>query len=688
MMQHTKYKSTGFTLVEMLIAMAVTLLMMIALAKSFGFVGAQVKESRADVELVNQLRDVNNRMSDEMNACTVPLITATSEYEPSGYFIYAEGPITNATSSLFRASLDDEGNLQLPESRYGDFDDYLAFTAVARGNNWFTGKVPRFVLDQKKVEERNRINGTSIVYSPANFEGDPWDAIVIRSKHAEIIYYASPEYVASSLPGSPQYVDADGDVDLNGDCDDSNNGFPDRIRLHRRVLLIRPDLNSANGFIPRRTLSVRNQNGVGTTSIPMMTADRWPTAASTSSGTVIATVNSSAVAADAWIYGMAGVHQQCDLSVRRVVNDLGLPTQLVAANSLEDLSKPQNRFGHVRVPGNVLGIGGTLPSSMPLLAMGEPMTILNATADDGSRIAPPLSPAGGIGGSVTSPVVTPRILSGFLRPEYVLGEDFSHLDANGDVWGRERISEDVLLNNLVAFDVKVFDPNAAFISSANDVDGNGSTDVSYTIKPDDAGYREALTQWLTNPGLRDEFTTGGFVDLAYPVLAGGSLRGWQSRATHALSTGTSPLFLTPQQSSVAAQMLVTPYSGLAGLSGNNFTPFQTVFYKSGRLLTQGGEIRVFQPAFDTSTNHFDRDGFLQAEGGANSVRGTRWSTVTANADTGADGLDSQVIFGTDDTNEQSVTPCFIANPEAVRVSIRIQNPATNQLRQTTVIYRD
>ena len=80
MMQHTKYKSTGFTLVEMLIAMAVTLLMMIALAKSFGFVGAQVKESRADVELVNQLRDVNNRMSDEMNACTVPLITATSEY--------------------------------------------------------------------------------------------------------------------------------------------------------------------------------------------------------------------------------------------------------------------------------------------------------------------------------------------------------------------------------------------------------------------------------------------------------------------------------------------------------------------------------------------------------------------------------------------------------------------------------
>ncbi|MEZ6089740.1 MAG: hypothetical protein R3C05_17275 [Pirellulaceae bacterium] len=33
------------------------------------------------------------------------------------------------------------------DSKYGDVDDYIAFTAEAPGDSWFTGKVPAFYVD-------------------------------------------------------------------------------------------------------------------------------------------------------------------------------------------------------------------------------------------------------------------------------------------------------------------------------------------------------------------------------------------------------------------------------------------------------------------------------------------------------------------------------------------------------------
>ena len=126
---------TGFTLVEMLVAMAVTLLMMAALARAFGFVGDRVRDSRADVDLSNKLRDITTLLSDDLKRCTASLEPATPQKEPLGYFMYYEGPVTDATSLLFRAKVDadGDGDPELEDSRYGDFDDYVAFTAVANG---------------------------------------------------------------------------------------------------------------------------------------------------------------------------------------------------------------------------------------------------------------------------------------------------------------------------------------------------------------------------------------------------------------------------------------------------------------------------------------------------------------------------------------------------------------------------
>ncbi len=140
----------AFTLVEMLIAMALTLLMMAAIARSFAFVGERIRESRADLEMSSELLDVTTRLQDELNRCTVSLDPLSTREGQAGYFEYYEGPLTDATSSIFRVTGTDAAP-GLPDSRFGDMDDYLAFTAIAPPGSWFTGKVPRYLLDQKSI---------------------------------------------------------------------------------------------------------------------------------------------------------------------------------------------------------------------------------------------------------------------------------------------------------------------------------------------------------------------------------------------------------------------------------------------------------------------------------------------------------------------------------------------------------
>lgn len=660
--------SHAFTLVEMLVAMAVTLLVMAAVARAFAFVGARIRESRGNVQLSNELRDVTTRLNDEMTRCTVTLTPNLSGPDQSGYFLYEEGPVTDATSSLFRSVINADGTVSVPDSRYGDFDDYLAFTAIAPEGSWFSGKVPRYLLDQRVAN----LAGTSYsipaddVSTPNIDESQvPFEPVMIRSRYAEIVYFASPEYrnVPPDDTDYVNYIDVDGDTDL-GSGSASENGLPDRMRIHRRVLLIRPDLNLTNGQLP-----IQNRTVAGSP-VPFMQADTWPAATT-------ATVVPAATAADGWLYGMASVHQQCDLSVRRVMNASGNPTIAVAANSLADLAIPHNRFAHVRIPNSVLtGSGGAAPTSMPVLALSGPATILNmqhASATP-SRLAPPLSSAG------AAPVVTPSRLCGFLRREFVLGDDNTHLNP-GTFWGPDRRGEDAVVNNALGFDLKVYDPTVPLFD----------TTTGLIVSPNDAGYRETILDAISTS--RTPILNGGFVDLGYAVLAGGSLRGWQERHLDRVNTTAGTTIGT------TGSYLFTPFSGLASF-GNASQSYANSLYRSGRLVTTAANnIALFQPAFDTYTSHYEHDGFLQGRVSA-TAEGTRWATTTGvTVDLGADGLDNAGIYlggnassaaqyGSDDIGERETLPPFINTPSAIKVTVRLENPVTRQIRQGSVTVRD
>lgn len=640
----------AFTLIEMLIAMAVTLLLMAALGKGFAYVGENIRDSRTQVALANDLRDITNRLQTELSTSTAGLKVASASYEPSGYFMYYEGPVTDATSSLFLPA-DDPIN-PTPASRYGDFDDYLAFTAVAMGDSWFTGKVPRFILDQKA-------QGDS--YTPGPNALDP---VVIKSKYAEIVYFVSPEYeeITMNVPDDPapvplRYVDVDQD------------GIPDRIKLHKRVLLIRPDLNItptdtsialAERF-PRITPRAFNRNGAV---VNYLLPDTWPNGSN-------ATLTDAAASApntprNAWLFGMAAVHQQCDLSLRRVLVN-GVPRAFVAANSLEDLAKPHNRFAHVRVPGNFVGLDGMNDrfTSMPILALGNPLTIFNRRSDaDAAFFSPPSGPG--------NPVVTPQRWSGFLRPEFVLGYDRVHRSHATEAWGANRRGEDVVATDLLAFDVKIYDTQAPMITTTR-TPTNGTRQV---VTPSEPGYREAFRHALTN--VNAEVINGGFVDLMHPVLAGGSMRGWQARRF-------DPQAITPLDDFIPSTQL-NRFRGQFGgvqLFGTPTTSYTANFYRSGKILVAGNQIGIFQPTWDTFTSHYETDGLEQSRAGVAGTAGSRWRILgTASPDRFSDGVSGDL------SNSSDSAPPFSQNPQSIQVSIRLENVPNRAIKQLSVVYRD
>lgn len=194
-------RNAGFTLVEMLVAMTVTLILIFAVSQTFAVIGARVAEGRATIEMAGSLRAVANRLQTDLDGLTCPVRPWIDSASGLGYFEIIEGdkhdrsfvdltqPLTNANQN----------------SILGDVDDLLMFTSRSP-NAPFVG----------------RYNGTSIT-----------------STVAEIVWWTELQ-------------------DLN------NNGIWDsdeRFIIYRRVLLVRPDLNdSTNGYLSLASAYSQNDN--------------------------------------------------------------------------------------------------------------------------------------------------------------------------------------------------------------------------------------------------------------------------------------------------------------------------------------------------------------------------------------------------------------------------------------------
>ena len=214
------HRRSGLTLVEILIALSMTLIVLGVMTSAFRFASEEMQNGRALIELANRARIVEDQLRTDFGNSTVETRVYDGTDRPNGYFEYIEGSIRDDT---FANSVD---NYQ------GDCDDILAFTARSSDGALYRG----------------RQNFASTL--------DP----VIESSAAEIVWFCT------AIDNSDN---ARNEVSFQSDSI-SNDGvgvtFDDTIRVHRRVLLIRPDLGmvatglnsgEVDEFIRNNDISVR-----------------------------------------------------------------------------------------------------------------------------------------------------------------------------------------------------------------------------------------------------------------------------------------------------------------------------------------------------------------------------------------------------------------------------------------------
>ncbi len=223
---------SGFTIVEILIALTASLLLMLGLTRAYKMLGDRITESQSRLEMSSTLRDVAFRMRDELRRATSDMTPPGKSAAGNGYLVYYEGPFTDATTVLgdpppVPPAVPEAIPDYYPTSRFGDIDDYLAFTANAEEGSPFVGFIPNGVLQAHRFA-----NGTMTAAEIAAYSNASAVTLVpFYAKQAEIAYWLSPRWARTGTgdiaydPGSghPLFADLDGDQ------------MPDRLDLRRRA---------------------------------------------------------------------------------------------------------------------------------------------------------------------------------------------------------------------------------------------------------------------------------------------------------------------------------------------------------------------------------------------------------------------------------------------------------------------
>jgi len=182
-------RRAAFTLIEMLVAMACTLVLMGAVVNLFSQVGDSVSDSRALIDLSERLRQARNRLQGDLAGATATMIPPLRPELDMGYLEYREGLNSDSGKTFVHNDLSaSDPGFELT----GDADDVLALTTHSRTSP-FVGRFPLF----------NPVSGAT-------------NATTIESNTAEVIWYTVEQ---------PQRVPGIG---------------PKLYTLYRRMLLVAP----------------------------------------------------------------------------------------------------------------------------------------------------------------------------------------------------------------------------------------------------------------------------------------------------------------------------------------------------------------------------------------------------------------------------------------------------------------
>ncbi len=86
-------QARAFTLIEVLVAMTVTLILMGIVVTIFGAIGDNVSKSNSSMEMNDQLRSVKQRLQLDLSGVTVQMLPPRRDENGEGYFEIIEGPV-------------------------------------------------------------------------------------------------------------------------------------------------------------------------------------------------------------------------------------------------------------------------------------------------------------------------------------------------------------------------------------------------------------------------------------------------------------------------------------------------------------------------------------------------------------------------------------------------------------------
>ncbi|PQO39078.1 hypothetical protein C5Y96_04235 [Blastopirellula marina] len=215
--QHITTQTRGLTLVEMLMATALTLVMFAAVAQIFGMMGTAMRDARATIELSGNLRSVSTNLQHDLDNVSVDVLPWVQPGANQGYFEIIEGPdrdVDFAVSDVDLTTAGTQGSLA------GDADDIICFTAYSRDQ-------PFVGLIQGQLMPNVGGYANDIPHKYWVDRSNTSLFTTITSHYAEIVYFTK----------HTPLEDTDGDSQRDAD---------ETVTLYRRVLLIRPDIFMGN----------------------------------------------------------------------------------------------------------------------------------------------------------------------------------------------------------------------------------------------------------------------------------------------------------------------------------------------------------------------------------------------------------------------------------------------------------
>ncbi len=361
--------------------------------------------------------------------------------------------------------------------------------------------------------------------------------------------------------------------------------------------------------------------------------------------------------------GVAGFYANNDISVR-------LENGALVTNTLGDLTKPESRFAHR--PQHAYPAAVPNPSWFPF----HPHFPINWNANAAGLQLVNRTWAR-LGLPTLQETSAPAWNAGMFLPNAALNQNGQiDLWTNPYYWNElnqqtgtlnayqgNRIGEDIVLTNVIGFDVKAWDPGAPTV-----MDATGTV----ALVPGDPGYLAALRTTL--PSGDAIVAYGAYVDLNYMCSLRGAAWGDPNYAPVA-GAPVSDFFGAGQARSgirgTEPNLLGTTLPAAAILADifnpANFPP---------------DDIYRRDSVYDTWSSHYENDGIPQ------------FPTAGIPADTGVNGLDDNTydMQGTstapdgvvDGPNEMDTRPPYPAPLRGIQVTIRVYEPSTRQVRQRTI----